>query len=35
VRALAARAAGTRSRVVAAVESEGTTSLLAIEIGWP
>jgi hypothetical protein len=35
VRALAARAAGTRSRVVAAVESEGTTSLLSIEIGWP
>ncbi|MET0556656.1 MAG: hypothetical protein ABW221_26695 [Vicinamibacteria bacterium] len=35
VRALAARAAGARSRIVAAVENEGTTSLLALEIGWP
>jgi hypothetical protein len=35
VRALAARAAGARSRVVAAVEGEGGTSLLAFEIGWP
>jgi hypothetical protein len=35
VRALAARAAGARSRVVAAVESEGATFLLALEIGWP
>jgi hypothetical protein len=36
VRALAARTAGARSRVVAAVEGEGgSTSLLALEIGWP
>jgi hypothetical protein len=36
VRALAARAAGARSRVVAAVEGEGgSTTLLALEIGWP
>jgi hypothetical protein len=35
IRALAARAAGSRSRVVAAVESDGVTSLLALEIGWP
>jgi hypothetical protein len=36
VRALAARAAGARSRVVAAVESDGgDTTLLALEIGWP
>jgi hypothetical protein len=36
VRALAARPAGARSRVVAAVEGEGgDTTLLALEIGWP
>jgi hypothetical protein len=36
VRALAARPAGARSRVVAAVEGEaGSTTLLALEIGWP
>lgn len=35
VRALAARTAGARSRVVAAVEDETGTSLLALELGWP
>lgn len=35
VRALAARPSGPRARVVAAVEGEGSTTLLALEIGWP
>lgn len=35
VRALAARASGNRSRIVAAVEREDGTHLLALEVGWP
>jgi hypothetical protein len=35
VRALAARASGNRSRIVAAVEGAEGTHLLALEVGWP
>ncbi len=35
VRALAARPTGNRSRIVAAVEREDGTHLLALEVGWP
>ena len=35
VRALAARSAGNRSRIVAAVERDDATHLLALEVGWP
>jgi hypothetical protein len=35
VRAIAARASGNRSRIVAAVEREEGTHLLALEVGWP
>lgn len=34
IRAIAARAAGPRSRIVAAVEREDGTHLLAVEVGW-
>jgi hypothetical protein len=35
VRALAARPSGNRSRIVAAVDADDGTHLLALEVGWP